>query len=144
MAKQVITVPRGATLFKMYPDQRENNGPHPGTGELCMNCNRGWGAHHGHLCPTYEKIITIKPVKSVCVKFQPEVEKELLRLGIKHALLAEMKHQGALDTRLELILKDKSTGLVIKRAFLWQNAKDPLNGNTGFRHWQSLATKCRN
>lgn len=145
MATKVITVPAGTTKFKAYPDKREVKRQLTNWPRLCMHC-KSWEGNHTteNRCQKYTKTIRIKPIKSTCVKFQPQVEKELLRLGIKHALLAEMKRQGLLASRLKLILEDKSTYLVINRAFLWQNAKSPINGNTGYKHWQSLATKCRN
>ena len=143
MATKVIIVPRNTTQwggksFDQCAQERDS-------GAICKNCGKGWGAHYDKECPEHTKTVQIrtKQVKSTCVKFQPAVEKELLRLGIKHALLAEMKLQGKLP-RLEYILVEKSTAIVIHNAFLWNNARMPINGKHTYLHWASLMNKSRN
>lgn len=145
MATKVITVPFGTTKFKEYPDKREVKRQLTNWPRLCMHCGSWEGNHTAeNRCPRYEKTITVKPVKSTCVKFQPQVEKELLRLGIKHALLVEMKLQGTLATRLEGVLLSSSTVNVIHIAMLWINARNPINGNHPYLHWNSIINKARN
>lgn len=145
MATKVITVPFGTTKFKEYPDKREVKRQLTNWPRLCMHCG-SWEGNHTteNRCPRYEKTITVKPVKSTCVKFQPQVEKELLRLGIKHALLAEMKLQGLLATRLEEVLKMTSTRQVILGALRWAEARAPLNGKVNYKFWGELRKRTRN
>ena len=128
MATKVIIVPRGKTKFKLQ------------NSIYCIHCGFTWHGHFGMDCPIRTKTIQIrtKPVKSTCVKFQPQVEKELLRLGIKHALLAEMKLQGLLATRLEEILKMTSTKHVLYVAIKWGETRTPGNGKTKGDFWGNL------
>lgn len=138
MATEVIIVPRNATQwggksFDQCAQERDS-------GAICKNCGKGWGAHYDKECPEHTKTVQIrtKQVKSTCVKFQPAVEKELLRLGIKHALLAEMKLQGLLATRLEEILKMTSTKHVLYVAIKWGETRTPGNGKTKGDFWGNL------
>ena len=143
MATKVITVPRGATKFKS-----KNVGEVKSLHKICINCGLTWGDHYAkdNDCPERTKTVQIrtKPIKSTCVKFQPQVEKELLRLGIKHALLAEMKLQGTLGTRLEGVLLSQSAANVIHVAMLWLDTRIPINGNHPYLHWNSIFKKARN
>lgn len=144
MATEVIIVPRNATQwggksFDQCAQERD-------FGAICKNCGKGWGAHYDKECPEHTKTVQIrtKQVKSTCVKFQPKVEKELLRLGIKHALLAEMKLQGLLATRLEEVLLSLSAANVIHVAMRWSNTRVPINGNHPYLHWSLIFKKARN
>ena len=145
MATEVIVVPAGTTKFKAYPDKREVKRQLTNWPRLCMHC-KSWEGNHTpeNRCQKYTKTIRIKPIKSTCVKFQPQVEKELLRLGIKHALLAEMKLQGLLATRLEEVLLSLSAANVIHVAMRWSNTRVPINGNHPYLHWSSIFKKARN
>ena len=144
MATKVITVPAGTTKFKAYPDKREVKRQLTNWPRLCMHC-KSWEGNHTteNRCQKYTKTIRIKPIKSTCVKFQPQVEKELLRLGIKHALLAEMKLQGLLG-RLQHIIKSKSAADVINAAILWRASRLPANGKSAYLHWKRISDKARN
>ncbi len=143
MATKVIIIPRNTTQwggksFDQCAQERD-------FGAICKNCGKGWGAHYDKECPEHTKTVQIrtKPIKSTCVKFQPQVEKELLRLGIKHALLAEMKLQGLLATRLEEVLKMTSTSEVIANAILWRKARSKIS-KKAYEFWSSLYDKARN
>ena len=144
MATKVIIIPRGTTKWKGHG--WTNYQPGRNLDLLCENCGKSWGKHNTMDCPEYTKTVQIraKPIKSTCVKFQPQVEKELLRLGIKHALLAEMKMQSTTESRLELLLGYLSTKEIIGSAFLWDKARLPISGESARSHWESIKAKARN